>query len=382
MRSLTVDGRRQVEEFHEGEKAQRQKDVTEANEKRSADAVAVADRRRNELDAQRMETAAKWKAIRNNPGAQRLVAAFDELPAAKLYRYWILQNQGVIQEAGATLGADEAIGCIAFGTLTTKQQAVVLTGKQMLILDSKGVETFTRAEVTGVTSMPSLRGRCMTIKTSRGTKQWWEVQPDGAAQAASSYFSTGRVSPGSAKSSNPFRQSDTKSRATFVGGTFTGNVARRSPQARPLSGGTSVTIELQPGGIVLIRDGKRIAEYGFESGVLALESASSVGRGVRGRRILGAAAASLVSPVLGGSMLIGSTKAKVREAFMLCVEDGQDSGVFSLDNDSVAHAVKVQLRGTQTSLLQQARRHLDLRLWNVSLPCTKRDPCLMRSSPA
>jgi hypothetical protein len=108
--------------------------------------------------------------------ASELLSAFNELPLTKItYRDWLDSYRAMVVEAGESLLDDEDVAVIAFGTLTARRETVILTSqRRLLVVGKSGVASYSAGEIQRITSMPSARGRCMSIKTSHGARQWWE----------------------------------------------------------------------------------------------------------------------------------------------------------------------------------------------------------------
>ena len=268
----------------------------------------------------------------------QLVQAFAGLTTLpRGHQNWLSYNGPEIQAAGMQLGLTEDLIYVAVaGRQGSAFVGLVVTDARLGVIGRRGTKWIPRQEI--IASSSNSVDQILEVDTQTRHVRWWEVQPDGAARAIAHYLA---LSPEQAKhlprSSSPSRYGpitvgDTT--ATFLGGSFIGNQARRGPRPTvSLCDGTMVKITVTDEDTVIITaQDNVVARYEADDESLHVDQATTLGRDLSRGRLAGTAAATLLLGPLGLLTLAAGNPKRMQEAFALTVDDGVDYGAFALDD--------------------------------------------------
>jgi hypothetical protein len=146
------------------------------------------------------------------------------------------------------------------------------------------------------------------------------------------------------RSSSPSRYGPTtagQTTATFLGGSFIGNQARRGPQPTvSLRDGAMVKITVtDEDTLIITAQDSVVAQFDVGDDSLHVDRATTIGRDLSRGRLAGTAAATLLLGPLGLLNLAAGNPKRVQEAFALAVEDGVDYGAFALDDAAFGRVI-------------------------------------------
>lgn len=319
---------------------------------RSAEAQEAEQQRQEGIQRVWANRLAERQAEEAAPGVQKLLVALQALPVSRLYRHLPDEVRDVFVSAGTMLLDDEEVLGIAFGQRGVHLDVIAVTAARIFVIhcpvtsDAYIRHVYSRTDgvtLTGAQTMTD--GQIMMLRAESGDfarGKWTRVHPPGGAAFLARSWRTGSAQAGVSRGAT--------CKATYLGGTFVGNLVPRTGQTRPLQPNASVVLMWDDAQMTVQLLDRVIGRYQVTTATMTVESASSVVRSVSVKRLLGTAAAASVVGVFAGPLLKGSVRPAHRESFVLCLEDGDDGGVFQLDvafGRSLAQVLKTAPAGEQ-----------------------------------
>lgn len=256
-----------------------------------------------------------------------MVRAFAALPKVKKWaRDWTVDNSEELQRLGQDLHLGERVLAVAVGQPGmgfVVEGIVVTTQRVCVVRDRCRGAWIPLAGVSKAQTLPSVRGRFLSLQTSDKTYKWWELQPPGAGAGIARFVKHGTP---------PVMNTHRKSTAKFLGGDFRGNLAKASP---PLGEGSPVIVHSNGTDYLSVESHARsIAEYPLDATSITIDRADRVGLGIRKGRLAGIGAAALILSPLALAALPWAAANRVKIDYVMAIDDGTDKGIFALSDSA------------------------------------------------